>query len=447
MTRGLDKRGTASLASAANLSNLRSVHKDLLEKALEMRCVSYLADAKAQLLIRTVTTVGESKRLADGRAESLSSALKMVRQEVEARHRVERQLRDVTEAVERAPVMVLIHREGKIVYANSTFRDAFGEQVLVGSILDVLLRIAVEPVEVEAFTSGALPWSGELRVHCEAGDARWVRVAVADGQSHGEGDAHTIAVVEDVTQERDAKRRIARAEQLAVLGQLVGGVAHDFNNILMGVAASVELMRDAPASEVSALVDEVNGAVSRGGKLTRQLLAFAGQQVLVAESLDPLEVVGATMSMLERTLGEDHSLLLDSDGVVERVRCDRGQFEAAVVNLVLNARDASPAGAPIAIELDGYENVCLRECGPGELAPGRYVRCSVRDYGTGVPIELQKTMWDPFVSSKEGGIHSGVGLSMVGGFAQQSGGGVELSTPPGEAGCRVSLYLPVETTT
>lgn len=265
-----------------------------------------------------------------------------------------------------------------------------------------------------------------------------------------DGRPATLAVISDVSDRVRGERARAAAEEqlrasqrLDVVGKLTGGVAHDFNNILMVIMANVDAILDGqdvlPETRLS--IERIGGAAERATQLTRQLLAFSRKQTLRPEKINLNDLVVATGSLLRRTLGEHieiNSLLAED---LWETNTDRGQVEAAVINLCINARDAMPDGGRLFIRT---RNVTLdhdyAELNP-EARPGDYVALSVTDTGTGMTQEVQSRAFEPFFTTKEVGKGTGLGLSMVYGFVKQSKGHVAIYSELGH-GTAVTLYLP-----
>lgn len=227
------------------------------------------------------------------------------------------------------------------------------------------------------------------------------------------------------------------------MGKLTGGVAHDFNNILMVIMANVDAILDEQdvAPETRQSIERIGGAAERATQLTRQLLAFSRKQTLRPEKINLNDLVVATGSLLRRTLGEHieiNSLLAEE---LWETNTDRGQVEAAVINLCINARDAMPDGGRLFIRT---RNVTLdqdyAELNP-EARPGDYVALSVTDTGAGMTQEVLSRAFEPFFTTKEVGKGTGLGLSMVYGFVKQSKGHVAIYSELGH-GTVVTLYLP-----
>ncbi|MFN4016102.1 MAG: PAS domain S-box protein [Reyranella sp.] len=265
-----------------------------------------------------------------------------------------------------------------------------------------------------------------------------------------DGRPATLAVISDVSERiRSEREHVAAEEQLRasqrldVVGKLTGGVAHDFNNILMVILANVDAVLDSDevALETRRSIERIGGAAERASQLTRQLLAFSRKQTLRPEKTNLNDLVVATGSLLRRTLGEHieiNSLLAED---LWETHTDRGQVEAAVINLCINARDAMPDGGRLFIRT---RNVTLDEdyaaLNP-EARPGDYVALSVTDSGTGMTPEVLSRAFEPFFTTKEVGKGTGLGLSMVYGFVKQSKGHVAIYSEIGH-GTVVTLYLP-----
>ena len=232
---------------------------------------------------------------------------------------------------------------------------------------------------------------------------------------------------QDVSEGRAAQKALRLADKLSAMGQLTGGVAHDFNNLLTVVSTNLELaMAGMPDGDTRRMLAEAAAAAERGAALTAQLLAFARRQSLRPAVIGLGTFLDGFAAMVRRTLGDRHPVLVMPVAPGLGVTCDEGQFETALLNLVLNARDAMPDGGPITIEA-----VAL----PSEVA----VR--VRDRGVGMAPEVRDRVLEPFFTTKPPGQGTGLGLSMALGFARQSGGDLTVDSAPGQ-GSTLSLILP-----
>jgi len=265
-------------------------------------------------------------------------------------------------------------------------------------------------------------------------------------------DGGQMLAVADITRRVQAESVARQAQKMEVLGQMTGGVAHDFNNLLQIVSANLELVaqhlagQDAQASWLQTRLDAARAGVVRGARLTRHLLAFARRQPLAPEPLDPARVLMGIEDMLRRTLGEAIAMELVVGGGLWAVRADPNQLENALLNLVVNARDAmiGPGGEPqgrLTIEVASAsldEDYVARAA---DVTPGQYVMFAVTDTGVGMTPDQLRRATEPFFTTKGEGKGTGLGLSMVFGFAKQSEGHFQLYSEPGR-GTTARLYIP-----
>ena len=248
-------------------------------------------------------------------------------------------------------------------------------------------------------------------------------------------------------QERErAEEALRHAQKMEALGQLTGGIAHDFNNMLTGIIGSLDLMQryiDAGrSSEIKRFTEAAISSAHRAAGLTHRLLAFSRRQSLDRKRLAPNELVHSLEELFSRTLGEHLQLRLQLADDVWPVNTDASQLENALLNLVINARDAMPESGVLTIETANCELDATPEGATLEpVKPGAYVMFRVSDNGSGMSAPVLAKAFDPFFTTKPIGQGTGLGLSMIYGFAQQSGGQVTLQSRPGEGTC-VRLYLP-----
>ena len=242
--------------------------------------------------------------------------------------------------------------------------------------------------------------------------------------------------------ERDeAEAALRRAQKMEAVGQLTGGVAHDFNNLLTVIIGALDLMQRHPgdAARRERMIEAAQGAAKRGERLTQQLLAFSRRQALKPELVSVDELLTEAEPLLRRAVGEAVSLTLTTGSAGAITSVDPSQFEAAVMNLVVNARDATPQGGGIRVET----HPCVLRAGEAEDAPaGDYLCVAVHDTGEGMDADTAARVFEPFFTTKEPGRGTGLGLSQVYGFARQSGGAVTVETAPGK-GATVRIYLPL----
>lgn len=262
------------------------------------------------------------------------------------------------------------------------------------------------------------------------------RVAERTAELH---EAHAVVMAEVAQRER-AEEQLRQAQKMEAIGQLTGGVAHDFNNLLMAVLGNLELLRKHVDGDVKAarLIDGALQGARRGASLTQRLLAFARRQDLRVDPVDLGRLVGDMADLLKRSVGTGIVIETSLPDWLDPVLADANQLELALLNLVVNARDAMAEGGTVRIALAERS----LERGEGDLAAGRYGVLSVADEGHGMDEETLQKAIEPFFSTKELGKGTGLGLSMIHGLALQLKGTLRLSSMPGR-GTTAELWIPV----
>jgi PAS domain S-box-containing protein len=248
--------------------------------------------------------------------------------------------------------------------------------------------------------------------------------------------------IRDVTERRALEEQLRQSQKLEAIGRLAGGVAHDFNNILMSIMGAADLLllglSDRDPSRDEAM--EIKQAVVRGAGLTRQLLAFSRRQATRPQLFVLGDAVRAMESMLRRLIGPEVDLEIVTVSEV-RVSADVGQVEQVVLNLVINARDAMPAGGRLVLKVDDFVLDAVAAASLAEGKPGRYARLSVTDTGIGMDEQTRARLFEPFFTTKEQGKGTGLGLSIVYGIVRQSNGYVTVLSEPGR-GTTFLIYFP-----
>jgi PAS domain S-box-containing protein len=254
----------------------------------------------------------------------------------------------------------------------------------------------------------------------------------------------TANIVGSAIKTMRAEDQLRHAQQLEAVGQLTGGIAHDFNNLLTVIMGNLQIIEEDIAGNdaIAQPVDAAIRAASSAADLTRKLLAFSRRQALRPRPIDVNELVGGMLEMIRRALGERITILAYPAPSLPLAFADPAQLETALLNLVVNARDAMPSGGRLIIETgtrlldaDYVERAA-------DVRANRYVMIAVSDNGMGMPADVVKRAFDPYFTTKERGKGSGLGLSMVHGFANQSSGHVAIQSEPGR-GSTVNLFLPV----
>ncbi|EJN08728.1 PAS domain S-box [Bradyrhizobium sp. YR681] len=255
--------------------------------------------------------------------------------------------------------------------------------------------------------------------------------------------------VKDVTQKRAAEEQLIQAQKMEAVGQLTGGIAHEFNNMLTVITGTIEILADAvkdnpPLATITKLISE---AADRGAALTSSLLSFARKQALQPAEIDVNELLEELAKLLLATFDKNIQIVTRLDGNVWLAFADRGQLSSALLNLAINARDAMQDGGRLTLRTRNVVFGVREAVAVGAGYAGDYVEIEIADSGTGIPRTNIERIFDPFFSTKDVGKGTGLGLSMVFGFVKQSGGGIKVTSEEGR-GTTFTIYLPkAETST
>lgn len=256
------------------------------------------------------------------------------------------------------------------------------------------------------------------------------RVATASGS----GSRRWAGSLLDITERKELEARLVHAGKLDALGQLTGGVAHDFNNLLAAMLGGISILerRLTLGEREQLVVDQMSHAARQGTELVRRMMSFARQQELSPGSVEPASLCESVAGLVNHTLGGKVTVNWDCRAEGLNLYVDRSQLELALMNLIINARDAMPNGGEIRVEIESTT----------DIAEGRpMLRLRVADSGSGIPEELIARVTEPFFTTKETGKGTGLGLSMVSGFAHQSGGEMRIASAP-DQGTTIELFLP-----
>jgi PAS domain S-box-containing protein len=263
------------------------------------------------------------------------------------------------------------------------------------------------------------------------------------GEARQDGESIFVGIIHDVTARKLTEQQLQQAQKMEMVGQLSGGIAHDFNNLLTVIIGNAEHLSEQLGSrkDLQRIAEDICESGERGAELTQRLLAFSRRQLLQPRAIDCHELLDSMHKLLRRTLRENIEIRTAFSPGVIMAFADRAQLESAVLNLALNAQDAMPSGGHLTVSTDlAALDASYRSLHP-EVAPGLYAMIAVTDDGEGMSAEVAGRAFEPFFTTKEVGKGSGLGLSMVYGFARQSNGHVTIYSEPG-LGTTIRIYLP-----
>jgi two-component system cell cycle sensor histidine kinase/response regulator CckA len=342
--------------------------------------------------------------------------------------------------------LALVDRDGRFLTMNKAFKVAGGigdghPPVYPGDLVIKEDKAAVADAVRRNARGPAM--SGDLPIRLNAQPAEPVALTVAG--LRGLGEAAVLLLLKDNSEEAKLKRQVAQATKMQAVGQLAGGVAHDFNNILTAIIGHCDLMlmRHSPGDSDYDDIQQIKSNSNRAAGLTRQLLAFSRQQTLRPQTLQLPDVVSEVSHLLKRLLGETVQLVVKHGRDLFPVRADPGQLEQVIVNLSVNARDAmaGKGGGTLTIQTYSVKSSQVAELGSDILPTADYAALSIADTGSGIPANVLGKVFEPFFTTKEVGKGTGLGLSTVYGIVKQSGGYIFADSKVGE-GTRFTIYLP-----
>jgi PAS domain S-box-containing protein len=299
-------------------------------------------------------------------------------------------------------------------------------------------------IEAADTRQGSGEYDETYRIQRPDGTVRWIRDRAFPVRDEAGTLRRIVGTAEDVTERRQLQEQFLQSQKMEAIGQLAGGVAHDFNNILTVIQGYGSLLlMDAPdPAETTEAAEEIVHAAERAAHLTRQLLAFSRRQVMQVQRVDLNEIVAGLARMLQRIVGEDvrMDILLHPRPVV--VRADAGMLDQVVMNLVVNARDAMPGGGQLVIATTEQDVTEADARAHAHAAPGPHACLRVADTGEGIAPENVPHIFEPFFTTKEAGKGTGLGLATVYGIVTQHGGWIEVDSEAGR-GTAVRMFLPL----
>jgi PAS domain S-box-containing protein len=406
----------------------------------------YVQDLEATGLryIGVIYDITESKRIEERLRLANEALSESVRERTRERNQVWQNSRDL---------LTIVDADGAIRDVNPAWSAILGFEPA-----DLLGRPFVELVKDEDRERARQLISHQLEEPHEAvefelmasdGSPRWFSwSATAEGNLIYAYGRHITAERRQAEILRETEDLLRQSQKMEAVGQLTGGIAHDFNNMLTGVIGSLDVMKRRIAArrydELGQFMEAAISSAERAAALIHRLLAFSRRQSLDRKPIDVIGLIASMRDLLDRTLGEQIKLDIVLPQYCWHAVTDANELESAVLNLVINARDAMPNGGRLTIEVKNASLADRRTARADDLASGDYVVVCVADNGEGMAPEVIEKAFDPFFTTKPIGQGTGLGLSMVYGFARQSGGHVKIASSPGQ-GTSVYLYLPRNT--
>lgn len=377
----------------------------------------------------------------DLRFEGKSARLGLVI-DVSARKEAQRQVQRFFEITQ--DVIIVTDQKGKVLQASPSCAAVLGyrPEEMVG-----------QPGECFVLPEDLEKTRGEMRGARKGSTTRLFKCRYVHKDGHtvplfwrstwSAHDSQHFFMGRDMTDYERTEEQLRQSQKMEAVGQLTGGVAHDFNNILMVILANVDALEDEESFPpgLKRRITQIGGATQRATELTKQLLAFSRKQTLRPQITDINELVATTGNLLRRSLGEQVEIEWLLGEGLWKIDVDRSQLQTALVNLCVNARDAMPGGGRLLIETRNVAFDADHSAQNLEVRPGDYVMLAVTDTGTGMPPEVVSKVFEPFFTTKEEGKGTGLGLSMVYGFVKQSSGHVTIYSEVGQ-GTSIKLHFP-----
>ncbi len=365
--------------------------------------------------------------------------------------------RKFSQAVKQSPyALIFTDSDGTVEFVNQKFTELTGrtEEEVCGKPVKELLDYPLTRDKLDRIVNRIKEtgvWREERKRTHENGTETWELLqvsAIVDEEAPDQPIANFVVITEDITDHKKLESQLQHSQKMEAIGQLAGGVAHDFNNMLGVIVGRTDLAlnRLAPEDPLYESLEEIGKAARRSADLTRQLLAFARKQDVAPKILDLNETVEGTLNMLRRLIGEDIHLAWLPSPKLWPINIDPSQLDQILANLCVNARDAISDGGKITIETRNMVVDANYSQVHGEAKPGDYVMMAISDTGCGMLPETIDKIFEPFFTTKELGKGTGLGLSTVYGIIKQNHGFINVYSEPGQ-GTTFSIYLPRALTT
>ncbi len=370
-------------------------------------------------------------------------------EDITERRQAQESIRKLSQAIEQSPVSIIITSlSGKIEFVNAKFTQitGFAYDEVIGRRPSIL-KSGQTPAEEykllwQTITSGGV-WQGKFQNRKKNGELFWEQATIAPVRNADKVITHYVAVKEDITERINLEAQLRQTQKMEAVGQLAGGVAHDFNNMLSVITGHAELALERTDLDGNLRKDlqEILKASLRSTDITRQLLAFARKQTIMPKIFDLNEAVEGMLNLLRRLIGEDIDLDWRPGATLWPVKMDPSQFDQILANLCVNARDAIGGVGKITIETGKAvfdETYCSEH---KQFSPGEYVMLAVKDNGHGMDEKIQEKIFEPFFTTKDVGKGTGLGLSTVYGIISQNEGFINVFSEP-ELGTTFKIFLP-----
>lgn len=357
------------------------------------------------------------------------------------------ELQRLSTVIKQSPdAVIMTDIDGAILYVNPAFEKmtGYGREEVLGQNPRLLKSGEHDEAfyaELWNMIKGGKTWSGRLINKRKDGSLFTARTSITPVLAQDGGILHFVAIKRDISKELEQEEQRRQSQKMEAVGQLAGGVAHDFNNMLMAIMGYVEMCFDDLESDhpVREYLDQINHTVERSADLTRQLLAFARKQPIAPQQLDLNDAVVGMLKMLKRLIGEDIELSWRPGAGLWPIVMDPSQLDQILANLCVNARDAIQGGGQIAIKT---QNLDLRDAGEvADVPTGEYVLLTVADTGGGIAPDVIAHVFEPFFTTKEFGKGTGLGLATIHGIVRQNNGHIEVESALGQ-GTTFRIYLP-----
>jgi PAS domain S-box-containing protein len=340
-------------------------------------------------------------------------------------------------------LFVILGADAKFRSTNPAWTDLLGYDVqdLAGARFDDFVHPDDEQAARQShtlLTQGQVLRDVDIRIRAKDGAYRWISWhCIPEGQEF-------YAAGRDITERKHLEEQLRQSQKMEAVGQLTGGLAHDFNNLLAGISGSLELLQmrvsQGRHNDLERYLGAAQSAAKRAASLTHRLLAFSRRQTLDPKAINVNRLVAGMEELIRRTVGPGVTVEVAGSSGLWTVQVDPNQLESALLNLCINGRDAMPDGGRLTIET-GNRWLDERSARDQQLPPGQYISLCVSDTGTGMSQDVIARAFDPFFTTKPIGMGTGLGLSMIYGFARQSGGHVRIYSELGQ-GSMVCIYLP-----